>query len=148
MPPTTMYDNVRAQKSLVESLGITKIELVTGWSMGAAQSFAFSVAYPDMVKRCLPFCGAARTSHHNITFLRSLVLTLRLDPAFKNGKYLKGEEPIEGLKAFAAIYSGWGEFTYQHNIFEASFFEADFFEANFSLSPSYFSRILPIILPS
>jgi homoserine acetyltransferase len=39
-PPVTIYDQVKLQHRLVtEKFGIEKIKLVTGWSMGAAQSF-------------------------------------------------------------------------------------------------------------
>lgn len=62
-----------------------------------------------MMNTLIPFCGAARTAHHNITFLRSLVLTLQLDPAFKSGNYKDDEQPQAGKRAFAAIYSSWGK---------------------------------------
>ena len=39
-PSVTIYDNVRAQHMLVtEELGISKLKLVTGFSMGGLQSF-------------------------------------------------------------------------------------------------------------
>ncbi|KAI5480470.1 zinc finger, RING-type and FHA domain containing protein [Pseudohyphozyma bogoriensis] len=108
-PHTSMYDNVRAQHELVtKEFKITKLFAVLGWSMGAGQTFQWCVAYPDMVERAVPFCGAARTAHHNITFLRSLILTLQLDPAYKAGNYAVGDQPQAGKEAFAAIYSAWG----------------------------------------
>ena len=38
-PTVTHFDNIRLQHSLVASLGIQKLRLVTGWSLGAAQAF-------------------------------------------------------------------------------------------------------------
>lgn len=76
--------------------------------MGAAQTFQWTVAYPDIIKVAVPFCGAARTAHHNITFLRSLVMALELDPKFKGGDYAMDEQPQGGKGVFAAIYSSWG----------------------------------------
>ena len=47
-PPVTIYDNVRAQHKLVtEELGISKLRLVVGSSMGGLQSFHWAAIYPD-----------------------------------------------------------------------------------------------------
>jgi homoserine O-acetyltransferase/O-succinyltransferase len=65
-PNVTIYDNVRLQHRLVtEKFGIEKIALVTGWSMGAQQTFQWGASYPDMVERIAPFCGTAKTWPHN-----------------------------------------------------------------------------------
>ena len=54
----TVYDQVQFQhKLLTEKFGIKTIKLVTGWSMGAAQSFHWGASFPDMVERILPFMG-------------------------------------------------------------------------------------------
>lgn len=69
-PRVTVYDNVTAQHRLVtERFGIQRLALVTGWSMGAGQSYQWAVSHPEMVPRILPFCGSAKTSEHNIVFL-------------------------------------------------------------------------------
>ncbi len=69
-PNITVYDNVAVQHQLVtEHFGIEKLALVTGWSMGAGQTYQWAVSYPEMVERILPFCGSAKTSLHNIVFL-------------------------------------------------------------------------------
>jgi homoserine O-acetyltransferase len=54
--------NVAAQYKLVTELfKIKTLFAVTGWSMGAGQSYQWAVSYPEMVERIVPFCGAART---------------------------------------------------------------------------------------
>jgi pimeloyl-ACP methyl ester carboxylesterase len=69
----TVYDNVSVQHRLVtEKFGIEKLALVTGWSMGAGQTYQWAVSYPEMVTRILPFCGSAKTSEHNIVFLEGV----------------------------------------------------------------------------
>ena len=46
-PQVTACDNVRAQHRLVtEKFGIERIRLVTGWSMGALQTFHWGALYP------------------------------------------------------------------------------------------------------
>ena len=71
-PNITLYDNVLCQHRLVtEHLGITRVKLVVGFSMGAQQAFQWAALYPDMVQAIAPICGSARTSPHN--YLRSSV---------------------------------------------------------------------------
>lgn len=106
-PLITLYDNVRLQHLLVtEGLKIERLRLVTGWSMGAAQTFQWAAQYPDMMKAICPIAGAARAARYNKIFLHSLKRALTLDPAFKDGYY--DHAPVNGLKLFATIYAGWG----------------------------------------
>src|SRR4051794_40121738 len=46
-PRVRVQDNVRAQHTLVtEHFGIEKLVAVTGWSMGAGQTYQWAVSYP------------------------------------------------------------------------------------------------------
>lgn len=106
-PRVTFYDNVLQQHRLVtEHFGIERLALVTGWSMGAAQTYQWGATFPDMVERILPFCGAAKTSIHNIVFLEGVKAALTADDAFANGWYERS--PEKGLRAMARVYAGWG----------------------------------------
>lgn len=106
-PRITFHDNVQLQHKLVtEVLGLQSLRLVTGWSMGAAQTYQWAAQYPDMVKAAAPIAGSAKTASYNKVFLLSLRRALELDPAFEDGFYRR--PPIRGLRAFAAIYAGWG----------------------------------------
>jgi len=106
-PNVTFYDNVTLQHRLVTELfGIRKIALVTGWSMGAAQTYQWGCLYPDMVERIVPTCGAARCARHNFVMLEGVKAALTADDAFRNGWY--AEPPTKGLRAMARVYAGWG----------------------------------------
>jgi homoserine O-acetyltransferase len=106
-PKVTFHDNVRLQQMLVrEKLGIERLRLVAGWSMGAAQTFQWAAQFPDMVRAACPIAGSARTANYNKVFLLSLRRALELDPVFAGGYYQHA--PVAGLRAFAAIYAGWG----------------------------------------
>jgi homoserine O-acetyltransferase/O-succinyltransferase len=106
-PNVTFYDNVKVQHQLVtEKFGIKTIKLVTGWSMGAGQTFQWGASYPDMVERICPFLGAAKTSRHNIVFLEGVKAALTADDAWRNGWY--DQPPIKGLRAMGRVYAGWG----------------------------------------
>ncbi|RKP47686.1 alpha/beta fold hydrolase [Pararobbsia silviterrae] len=106
-PRVTAYDNVQLQWRLVtEAFGIEKIALVTGWSMGALQTYHWGAMYPDMVERILPFQGSAKCSRHNFVFLEGVKAALQADAAFLDGWYEK--QPVKGLRAAARVYAGWG----------------------------------------
>ena len=106
-PQVTAYDNVMVQHRLVtEHFGIEKIKLVTGWSMGALQTFHWGALFPDMVERMLPFCGSTKCSRHNFVFLEGVKAALTADGAFNDGWYK--DKPNKGLRAMARVYAGWG----------------------------------------
>ena len=106
-PRVTAYDNVRQQHRLVtEKFGVERVRLVTGWSMGALQTYHWGALYPDMVPRILPFQGSAKCSRHNFVFLEGARSALMADAAFRDGWY--DAPPARGLRAFARVYAGWG----------------------------------------
>ncbi len=106
-PRVTFWDQVQQQHKLVtEKFGIETLPLVTGWSMGAGQSYQWAVSFPDMVQRACPFCGSSKTSEHNVVFLEGVKSALTADDAFKGGWY--DEKPVKGLRAAARVYAGWG----------------------------------------
>jgi homoserine O-acetyltransferase len=106
-PQVTACDNVRLQHRLVtEKFGVKRVRLVTGWSMGALQTFHWGALYPDMVERIAPFCGSAKCSRHNFVFLEGVKAALTADAAWNEGWYR--EKPARGLRAMARVYAGWG----------------------------------------
>lgn len=105
-PAVGIRDNVRAQHELVQSLGITTLRLVSGYSMGAQQCFQWAVSYPDMVQRIAPWCGAARTTPHTHVFIEGFTSALRADAAWNRGAY--PHAPETGIRALARVYAGWG----------------------------------------
>lgn len=106
-PNITVYDNVACQHRLVrEHLGIDRIRLVAGFSMGAQQAYHWGALHSDMVDAIAPFCGSARTSPHNRLFLDGVRAALTTDAAFADGWYEK--PPVKGMRAMGVVYSGWG----------------------------------------
>ena len=101
----THLDNVRAQKQLLDSLGVEQLVLVYGWSMGAQQAYYWGALYPESVARIAALCGTAKTTDHNKVFLQSLRTALTADPAWNGNKFT--EIPNRGFRAFALIYASW-----------------------------------------
>lgn len=105
-PHFTVYDNVVLQHRLIaQELGIKKLKLATGWSMGAQQAYHWATIYPDMVERLAPVCGSARTSPHNFVFLEGVKAALTADAAYRDGWF--HEQPVRGLRAMGRVYAGW-----------------------------------------
>ena len=105
-PKVTVYDNVVCQHRLVnEHLGIDRVKLVVGYSMGAQQAFQWGSLYSDMVQAIAPFCGTARTSPHNYLVLEGVKGALVADAVFADGWY--ETPPVRGLLAFSDVYCAW-----------------------------------------
>ncbi len=105
-PRVSVYDNVMAQHQLVKALGVKSLRLVTGWSMGALQTYQWACLFPEMVDAIAPTCGAARCAPHNAVMLDGLKAALTADAAFQEGWY--DAPPQKGLRAMARNYAGWG----------------------------------------
>lgn len=105
-PLTSLYDNVRCQhKLVVERLGIKRVRLVAGFSMGGQQAYQWGALYPDLVGAIAPICASARISDHNWLFVDSAKAVLQLDPDFKDGWY--ATPPLRGVLAFGKVYAAW-----------------------------------------
>jgi homoserine O-acetyltransferase len=65
-PALTIGDDVAAQHRLVtDQLGVERLALVLGFSMGAQQAYEWAVRFPAMVRRLAVFAGLARTTAAN-----------------------------------------------------------------------------------
>ncbi len=105
-PAVTIQDNVRAQHRLMtQMLGVRKIQLAIGGSMGAFQAYQWGLAHPDLVERIAPCCGAARVSRHCYVFLAGAKAALTADQAWAAGDYVS--PPVVGMKAMGRVWAGW-----------------------------------------
>jgi len=105
-PVVTVLDNVRLQHRLVtERLGIERLALVFGRSMGAQAAFQWASYYPGCVRSMLALCGSAKTTPHNQAFLAGVKAALTADGAWQAGEY--SAQPTAGMRAVGRIYAGW-----------------------------------------
>ncbi|WP_273150558.1 alpha/beta fold hydrolase [Methylophaga thiooxydans] len=107
-PELTIGDDVRAQHQLLTHLGVTKLKLVTGWSMGAQQTYEWAVRYPDMVERAAPISGTAKTTPHCMLYVDVFCEALTSDPAWNNGRYDNSEDVEQGLRRMAHVFAMMG----------------------------------------
>ncbi len=96
-PSITIFDMVRAQKLLIEYLGIDILLSVIGGSMGGMQALAWPVLYPGMVNSCAAIATTTRLSPQSIAFNEIGRLSILHDPNFNDGNYYGGEIPAKGL---------------------------------------------------
>lgn len=97
-PPVTIRDMVRAQKRLVDHLGIRRLFAVIGGSMGGMQALDWAAAYPEAVFAAVPIATAAHHSAQNIAFHEVGRQAIFADPDWQNGRYWETDKvPARGL---------------------------------------------------
>jgi homoserine O-acetyltransferase len=97
-PPVTIRDMVRAQKRLIEHLGIERLFAVLGGSMGGMQVLQWAALYPSAVFAALPIATASYHSAQNIAFHEVGRQAIFADPDWQNGQYWRnGRIPARGL---------------------------------------------------
>ena len=97
-PVITVGDMVRAQRLLIDYLGIEQLFCVTGGSMGGMQVLQWAASYPECVFTAVPIATAARHSAQNIAFHEVGRQAIMTDPDWCNGDYLRqGKRPQRGL---------------------------------------------------
>lgn len=115
-PVVSIFDMVRAQWKLLDSMGVDRLYASVGCSMGAMQSLAAGWMEPGRVGKVVSISGTARSSPSSIAmryaqrsgksrllFEKNSVLNvawtvLMADPNWNNGFYYDGLPPHTGLK--------------------------------------------------
>ncbi|KAJ3113316.1 hypothetical protein HK100_002022 [Physocladia obscura] len=108
-PMVTVWDIVRAQFRLLDSLGVERAHAVVGSSMGGMTSLAAAALYPDRVGRIVSISAAARSHPYSIALRHVQRQVLMSDINWKDGKYYDGEPPQKGLSLARQI----GTITYR-----------------------------------
>ncbi len=96
-PVLTIRDMVRAQRRLMEHLGIEELYCVVGGSMGGMQALQWAIDYPDHVRRVLALATTARQSAQAIAFNEVGRCAIMQDPGWNAGDYEPGKGPRVGL---------------------------------------------------
>ena len=107
-PLVTIGDMVRAQKAILDHLGIQQILSMTGGSMGGMQVLQWCVQYPEMVQSAIPLATTMRHSALAIAFNEVARQAIIADPNWQNGNYYDGPQPNLGLSVARMI----GHITY------------------------------------
>ncbi|KAK0275682.1 hypothetical protein LTR35_010952 [Friedmanniomyces endolithicus] len=106
-PHTTYEDNIRLQHALCQKLGVKKLFLYAGFSMGGQQAYHISALYPSFVEHMICLAGSARTSWHNWCFLEGPRHAITCSKDYHDGNYDPKVGAPAGTRAFSRVYSAW-----------------------------------------
>lgn len=97
-PVITITDIVRAQKYLIDHLGIKKLLSVIGGSMGGMQALQWVASFPQSVCSVIPIATSLKHSPQQIAFDEVGRQAVMADPAWADGNYYdQKEKPEKGL---------------------------------------------------
>lgn len=113
-PRIEVRDMVRLQKSLVDHLGIRRLALVIGGSLGGMLTLEWALLHPGLVGAIAPVATAARQPPWAIGFSEAQRQALFADPLWQGGDYPPAHPPRRGLAAARTIamlsYRHWSGF--------------------------------------
>ena len=95
-PLVTIRDMVRAQARVLDELGVKRLRIVIGASIGGMQALQWAVDYPERVDHCIAI-GTAPLSAMGLALNHLQRKAIELDADFKGGRYAAGEQPARGL---------------------------------------------------
>ncbi|MDX2122990.1 MAG: homoserine O-acetyltransferase [Gemmatimonadota bacterium] len=102
-PRLTTRDLARAHLPLLEALGIRRLALATGGSLGGMVALQWGLISPVPVERLVVFGAPAVASAQAIAWNASQRMAIEADPAWRGGRYATGAGPRAGLAAARAI---------------------------------------------
>jgi homoserine O-acetyltransferase len=87
-PKISIRDIVSAEyEMLTDSLHLTHVHAVMGFSMGGMQAFQWAVSYPDFMDKIVSIVGSPRLTSWDMLLWRTELLAVEADPDWKNGHY-------------------------------------------------------------
>jgi homoserine O-acetyltransferase/O-succinyltransferase len=109
-PIITIRDIVRAQKRLLDDLGVRKLEVVIGGSIGGQQALEWAVEFPEFVEKAVPVAATGALGPLGLGMSEIGRRAIMADPDWQGGDYYgTGRSPETGL----AIARMAGMLTYQ-----------------------------------
>lgn len=96
-PRITVGDMVRAQWALLTALGIERLEVVAGGSVGGLQALEWAIAYPAQVERAIIIGAAQRLPAQGLAIDEIARQVILADPSWDGGHYAPGDGPATGL---------------------------------------------------
>ncbi len=111
-PAISISDMVRAQKKLIDFLGIEKLFSIVGGSMGGMQVLQWVNDYPDKMLSAIPIATTMRHTPQQIAFNEVGRQSVMADIAWNGGHYYSTGNPERGLSVARML----GHITYMSDI--------------------------------
>src|SRR5712691_4899176 len=86
-PVITVSDMVRAQRAFLTALGIERVFLASGGSLGGMQALEWAVAYPDDIDVIAPIAATARLGAQGVAWNAIARSAIMADPDWQEGRY-------------------------------------------------------------
>lgn len=102
-PTVTIRDMVQVQAALLDHLGVKRLKLVIGGSLGAMQALEWAAMFPDRVDAVAAIAAGATQSAWAVGFSEAQKAAIEADARFRDGFYLPGDGPDDGLAAARMI---------------------------------------------
>ncbi len=102
-PDVTVRDMVRLQMRLLDHLGVRRVRLALGGSLGGLQALEWALLDPGRVEAVAPIASSARHSAWCIGWSEAQRQALAADPDWREGRYDLGRPPAAGLAAARMI---------------------------------------------
>jgi homoserine O-acetyltransferase len=102
-PAVTIRDQVRVQMALADALGIRRVRLVIGGSMGGLQALEWALLDPERTVAVATIAAAGRHSPWCLVWSEAQRLALAADPKYRAGDYDPQDPPRAGLAAARAV---------------------------------------------
>jgi len=96
-PAVTVRDIVRVQAALLDALGVRRLRLVLGGSLGGMQVLEWALLHPGRVEAIAPIGISARHSAWCIALSEAQRQAIYADPRWRDGRYPDGDGPEAGL---------------------------------------------------
>ncbi len=113
--PRYNYDDmVLAQyRLLTEGMGLKRLRLVIGNSMGGMQAWIWAVKYPEFMDAVVPMASMpTEMASRNWMMRRLIVDSIRNDPDWKNGDYTAQPRSVQFASVFYGIGTNGGDQAY------------------------------------
>lgn len=98
-PEITIRDMVRVQAAFLAELGVKRLRLVIGGSMGGMQALEWGLTFPGKVDSLAVLATSARHSAWCIALSEAQRQAIYADPNWKGGYYTPERPPSAGLSA-------------------------------------------------
>ncbi|KAF8938064.1 homoserine-O-transacetylase [Dissophora ornata] len=98
-PLTTIRDDVRLHKLILDDLGVKSVALCIGGSMGGMQVLEWSFFGPEYIKVIVPIATSAKHSAWCISWGEAQRQSIYSDPNYLDGYYTPDAPPSVGLAA-------------------------------------------------
>jgi homoserine O-acetyltransferase len=95
-PLVSVRDNVSAQARLLDSLGVRRVRLALGGSIGGMQALEWTILHPERVERAL-IIGVTPLSAMGLALNHLQRNAIQNDPEWADGRYLPQKPPRTGL---------------------------------------------------